>query len=202
MKDFLLQAVGLAALGTVADAVPLSDENRVLVRHGMLSLSQRPTLGMGTLMQVAGSTKKSPSIATTWHSRLAPRLNAAGRLGQPQLAVELLVTDRPDRALGIGPISRSTQCHPANAGAEHSACRHETGQGTIRLGFGAGPGVGRTRLASGRNRHRGRPIGRKIPSAGGAYRLGSDGDQARRSAPPAACRASTCTRPWPRAMNS
>jgi single-stranded-DNA-specific exonuclease len=46
MKDFLVQAVGMAALGTVADMVPLIDENRVLVRHGMLSLAQKPTLGL------------------------------------------------------------------------------------------------------------------------------------------------------------
>ena len=43
MKDFLVQAVGLAALGTVADVVPLVDENRVLVRHGLESLAAAPT---------------------------------------------------------------------------------------------------------------------------------------------------------------
>ncbi len=101
MKDFLLRAVGLAALGTVADAVPLADENRVLVRHGLLSLSQRPTLGMSTLMQVAGIDKKKSLDCDDLAFTLAPRLNAAGRLGQPQLAVELLVTDRPDRALEL-----------------------------------------------------------------------------------------------------
>ena len=47
MKDFLVQAVGLAALGTVADVVPLVDENRVLVRHGLESLANAPTLGPG-----------------------------------------------------------------------------------------------------------------------------------------------------------
>ena len=47
MKDFLVQAVGLAALGTVADVVPLVDENRVLVRHGLESLANVPTLGSG-----------------------------------------------------------------------------------------------------------------------------------------------------------
>ena len=98
MKDFLLQAVGLAALGTVADAVPLCDENRVLVRHGMLSLSKFPILGIATLMKVAGIDAKKSLDCDDLAFTLAPRLNAAGRLGQPQLAVELLVTDRPDRA--------------------------------------------------------------------------------------------------------
>lgn len=104
MKDFLVQAVGLAALGTIADVVPLVDENRVLVRHGTESLANAPTPGLTALMNVA-------KIAPRKHSdgkmrldaedvafQLAPRINAAGRLGQPQLAVELLVTDRPERA--------------------------------------------------------------------------------------------------------
>ena len=107
MRDFLLQAVGLAALGTVADVVPLVDENRVLVHHGLESLAKCPTLGLATLMRVAKVAAKrdfhgierleSEDVSFM----LAPRLNAAGRLGQPQLAVELLVTDRPERALEL-----------------------------------------------------------------------------------------------------
>jgi single-stranded-DNA-specific exonuclease len=104
MKDFLVQAVGLAALGTVADVVPLVDENRVLVRHGLESLANAPTLGLATLMEIAKvSPQRHPDGKTRLTSedlgfQLAPRLNAAGRLGQPELAVELLVTDRPERA--------------------------------------------------------------------------------------------------------
>jgi single-stranded-DNA-specific exonuclease len=107
MKDFLLQAVGLASLGTVADVVPLIDENRVLVRHGLESLANAPTLGLATLMSVAKVVpRKHPDGKTRLDAedvgfQIAPRLNAAGRLGQPQLAVELLVTDRPDRALEL-----------------------------------------------------------------------------------------------------
>ncbi len=104
MKDFLVQAVGLAALGTVADVVPLVDENRVLVRHGLESLATRPTLGLATLMSIAKvEPRRQPDGRTRLDAedlgfQIAPRLNAAGRLGQPQLAVELLITDRPDRA--------------------------------------------------------------------------------------------------------
>ncbi len=104
MREFLLQAVGLASLGTVADVVPLVDENRVLVRHGLESLANAPTLGLATLMEVAKiAPKRHPDgklrlDAEDVAFQLAPRLNAAGRLGQPQLAVELLVTERPDRA--------------------------------------------------------------------------------------------------------
>jgi len=105
MKDFLVQAVGLAALGTVADVVPLIDENRVLVRHGLESLANAPTLGMATLMGIA---KVVPRKNHDGRMRLdteslgfqiAPRLNAAGRLGQPQLAVEIA----RDRSAGAGP---------------------------------------------------------------------------------------------------
>jgi single-stranded-DNA-specific exonuclease len=98
MKDFLLQAVGLAALGTVADMVPLIDENRVLVRHGSISLAQRPTLGLAALLSLAKLDGKRQLASDDIAFAIGPRLNAAGRLGQAQLAVELLVTDKPDRA--------------------------------------------------------------------------------------------------------
>jgi single-stranded-DNA-specific exonuclease len=98
MKDFLLQAVGFAALGTVADMVPLVDENRVLVRHGTLSLAQKPTHGLSALMNLAKLDGKKQLASDDIAFAIGPRLNAAGRLGQAQLAVELLVTDKPDRA--------------------------------------------------------------------------------------------------------
>jgi single-stranded-DNA-specific exonuclease len=98
MKDFLLQAIGLAALGTVADVVPLIGENRVLVRHGLLSLAQKPTLGLAALLKLTGLDGKKILASEDVGFTIGPRINAAGRLGQPQLALEMLVTDRPDRA--------------------------------------------------------------------------------------------------------
>ncbi len=98
MRDFLVQAVGLAALGTVADVVPLVDENRILVCHGLAGLKSQPPLGLAKLMKVARLDQKPSLDAEDIAFSLAPRLNAAGRLGQAQLAVELLVTDKPDRA--------------------------------------------------------------------------------------------------------
>jgi single-stranded-DNA-specific exonuclease len=101
MKAFLMQAVGLAAIGTVADVVPLVDENRVLVAHGLNSLKHQPTVGLAAMMRVAELSDKpvlsSEDIAFT----IGPRLNAAGRLGQAQLAVELLATDSPERAQAL-----------------------------------------------------------------------------------------------------
>ncbi len=98
VRDLLLQMVGLAAIGTIADVVPLIDENRVLVRYGLeKSLPNHPTRGLRELMNTIGmDTDRISSDKIGFH--LAPRLNAAGRLGQAQLAVELLVTDRKERA--------------------------------------------------------------------------------------------------------
>ena len=98
LRNFLMSAVGLAAIGTVADIVPLIDENRLLVRHGLHSIKAMPSIGLEALMRVAKITEKpclgSEDLAFT----IAPRLNAAGRFGQAQLAVELLTTDSPQRA--------------------------------------------------------------------------------------------------------
>ncbi len=98
MRDFLLRSVGLAALGTVADVVPLVDENRVLVSYGLVSLKQSRSPGLVALQRVAGLADKPTLEGEDLAFQLVPRLNAAGRLGQASLAVELLTTDRPDRA--------------------------------------------------------------------------------------------------------
>jgi single-stranded-DNA-specific exonuclease len=98
LRNFLLTAVGLAAIGTVADVVPLLDENRILVRHGLNSLKHMPPLGIATLLQVAKLHDKSSLASEDLAFTLAPRLNAAGRFGQAQLAVELLTTDSRERA--------------------------------------------------------------------------------------------------------
>ncbi len=98
MKLFLMRAVGLAAIGTVADVVPLVDENRILVRHGLNCLRHYPTPGLLALEQVTGLDKKRCLDCEDVAFTIAPRLNAAGRLGQSPLAVELLMTESAERA--------------------------------------------------------------------------------------------------------
>jgi single-stranded-DNA-specific exonuclease len=93
MRNFLLSAVGLAAIGTVADVVPLLDENRILVHHGLRSLLYQPPLGIKKLIEVTKLHEKSNLDSENIAFTLAPRLNAAGRFGQAQLAVELMTTD-------------------------------------------------------------------------------------------------------------
>lgn len=101
MRNFLLEAVGLAALGTIADVVPLVDENRVLVTHGLLSLKERCCLGLTALFEVTGLDQKSRIDCDHVGFTIAPRLNAAGRLGQARLGVDLLTTTSRDRAVEL-----------------------------------------------------------------------------------------------------
>mgnify|MGYP005840878625 CR=1 FL=1 len=88
LKDYL----DLVALGTAADVSPLTGVNRILVSQGLqiLADSQRP--GMQALKEVAGLPGGPLSLRDVVF-RLAPRLNAAGRLGQSRAALELLLTD-------------------------------------------------------------------------------------------------------------
>src|SRR5207247_3973869 len=96
-REYLLDSVTLAALGMVADVVPLLDENRIFVRHGLARLRECASVGLKALLEVAGLQDRAPSAADIGFY-LAPRLNAAGRLGCARLVVELLTTALPDRA--------------------------------------------------------------------------------------------------------
>lgn len=99
LRDFLLDAIALAAMGTVADVVPLFDENRVFVRHGLSRLVKQPTLGLQALLKNAKLESKARMLAGDIGFSLAPRINAAGRLGTARLAVELLTTKSSQRAV-------------------------------------------------------------------------------------------------------
>jgi single-stranded-DNA-specific exonuclease len=100
-REYLLDAVALAALGIVADVVPLHDENRILVRHGLARLQSAPPLGVRALLASAGLQAGAGVRAADIGYKLAPRLNAAGRLGCARLVVELLTTTSPERAADL-----------------------------------------------------------------------------------------------------
>ncbi len=90
-------AFDLVALGTIADVSPLTGLNRALVRDGLRRIRQQPRPGLRALCQRAGvapETVSSEAVAF----KLAPRLNAAGRMGDPQLALDLLLSDDPTEA--------------------------------------------------------------------------------------------------------
>ncbi|NND96194.1 MAG: single-stranded-DNA-specific exonuclease RecJ [Pirellulaceae bacterium] len=98
MRRYLMQSLALAAIGTVADVVPLLDENRILVTHGLRTLQAEPLPGLVELMKVTKLNEQSTLNTESIGFNLGPRLNAAGRLGQAQLAVELLTTGPGERA--------------------------------------------------------------------------------------------------------
>ncbi|MGZ4359223.1 MAG: single-stranded-DNA-specific exonuclease RecJ [Gaiellaceae bacterium] len=89
---FLRRQLDLVALATVADVVPLVDENRALVSAGLRALSRTQRLGLQALMRHA---RVDPATidAGAIGFRLAPRINAAGRLGHPRIALELLLSE-------------------------------------------------------------------------------------------------------------
>jgi single-stranded-DNA-specific exonuclease len=98
LREFLLDCVGLAALGMIADCVPLVDENRIIVRHGLARLREAPSVGFQALLEAAGLAERRCLTAADIAYFLAPRLNAAGRLGCARLVVELLTTPSRERA--------------------------------------------------------------------------------------------------------
>jgi single-stranded-DNA-specific exonuclease len=101
LRDFLVQSISLVALATVADIVPLGDENRILVRHGLKGMFDRPTEGQKALLKVCGCLDKKRLTAGMVGFGLAPRINAAGRLERAMMAVEMLTTDDPALASKI-----------------------------------------------------------------------------------------------------
>jgi single-stranded-DNA-specific exonuclease len=96
-RAFLMEALALAALGTIADVVPLVGENRVLAHFGLGTLKQSKLNGIQSLIRSAGlDGQKLDSYHVGF--LLAPRLNACGRMGHARLAVEMLTTATPQKA--------------------------------------------------------------------------------------------------------
>ncbi len=87
----------MVCLGTVADVMPLQGENRVFVWQGLQALRQNPRPGIAALMEQSGCDRANVSASSVGYI-LAPRINAAGRMGQIDLAVELFLTQDPARA--------------------------------------------------------------------------------------------------------
>jgi single-stranded-DNA-specific exonuclease len=101
LREMLLKSIGFAALGTVADVVPLLDENRIYVKHGLECLRKRGGPGIERLLELAKLQEKSQLESEDVAFRLAPRLNAAGRLGQAASGIELLTTADAARAVSL-----------------------------------------------------------------------------------------------------
>lgn len=99
-REFLVEATALAALGTIADVVPLVGENRVLAHFGLSGLKQSKLVGIRALIASAGiEGQKLDSYHVGF--LLAPRLNACGRMGHARLAVEMLTSASHAKAVEI-----------------------------------------------------------------------------------------------------
>ena len=91
------EVLDLAALGTVADVMSLTDENRIIVKQGLESLKLDPRPGVAALLAAAG-TQLSDIDSSTIGFTIAPRLNALGRLENATTGVQLLLMDEPEEA--------------------------------------------------------------------------------------------------------
>jgi len=138
-RRFLHDALGLVALATVADVMPLLGPNRILVSHGLKTFLHSSFPGLRALARSAG-VRTAPS-AQDLGFRLAPRLNAAGRMAQAEEAFRLLVTARPAEADGqaarlesLNEERRRVERHEFQAlEAEARACAAR-GDGVLFLG--------------------------------------------------------------------
>ncbi|MCD8147409.1 MAG: single-stranded-DNA-specific exonuclease RecJ [Clostridiales bacterium] len=96
-RRMFLAYADLAAIGTVADVMDLTGENRAIVAMGLEQLQRTRRPGLRALLQETGLEDKTLTATSISYS-LAPRMNAAGRMGCPDLTVHLLMTDDPTQA--------------------------------------------------------------------------------------------------------
>jgi single-stranded-DNA-specific exonuclease len=99
----------MVAIATVADVVPLTGENRVIVKHGLDGLQRTPNPGLRSLLDVAGLEPGQRPTAGQVAFRIAPRINAAGRMASAGEVIELFLTGDPARARQL-----ASQLHELN----------------------------------------------------------------------------------------
>jgi single-stranded-DNA-specific exonuclease len=106
LKDYL----DLVAMGTVADLVPLLGENRILAHRGLKMLESTRREGLHALYQVAGMQSGNPVTSTDISFKLAPRINASGRLADAELTVKMLLNRNSSQCLEMAKELDSMNC--------------------------------------------------------------------------------------------
>lgn len=130
--DILIEEYGdLVALGTIGDVVTLTGENRVMVRRGLRLINECPRPGINALMEIAGVGEKIFSASTAAFT-VCPRINAAGRMGSANKALDLLLSDDDVAAEQIAQIinemnSERQQTETAIFSSAVSMINQETG---------------------------------------------------------------------------
>ncbi len=115
----------LVAIGTLADVVSVTNENRVIIKKGIEKINRNPRVGIKALKEVANFSDKEMNAASVAYS-IAPRINAAGRMESAMLAAKLLMSDSISQAMEI-----SEQIEKANR--ERQAVENETTQKAIEI---------------------------------------------------------------------
>ncbi|TVQ17151.1 MAG: single-stranded-DNA-specific exonuclease RecJ [Leptolyngbya sp. DLM2.Bin15] len=111
-KDLTTPLLELFTLGTIADLAPLTGVNRRWVRRGLKLLPRSRILGIQSLIQVAGLANEDKALKPEAIGfRLGPRINAVGRIADPQVVIELLTTDDPGRALELAMVCEQINQH-------------------------------------------------------------------------------------------
>lgn len=98
LREYLLDAMALVAVGTVADVVPLLEENRVITHYGLKALEKSDNVGIKALKEVTKLSQISPITPEHIGFRLGPRINAMGRMEHSRYSVELFTTKSLTRA--------------------------------------------------------------------------------------------------------
>jgi single-stranded-DNA-specific exonuclease len=96
----LKRYLDMVAIGTIADQAPLRGENRTMVKHGLMSMNTSPSPGIRSLLAVCGMKDRPISVGSV-SFQIAPRLNAAGRLSDASLALELLLAREESKAIEL-----------------------------------------------------------------------------------------------------
>ena len=119
LRDYLVRALGLVALATIADVVPLSDENRIMVRHGLSGIEGDPSIGMRALLEVSGCLDKK--TVDVRDGRLHPR--PSDQRGRPARTRHESRRDADDRRCRAGESRSPRSSMSATPGARRSSGR-------------------------------------------------------------------------------
>jgi len=163
MRQFL----DLVALGTVADVVSLTGPNRILVKNGLLLIKDAKRPGIASLKVYSGYDRVAELGAGQIGFGLAPRINAAGRMADPQVALTMLLAPDMDTANPPGLQAGRPERQAPQRGASHSGGSPGPGRGAEGA---PGPCAGGRPLAPRRHRHCGLARGGAALQAG-AYAL-------------------------------